>query len=834
MGRILLTVPMTALAVLSAVMGSALPNSACEQNALLQVTSTRLQGPSFPSLPSLPGLVQHAAERSSRMDEGRLEGVRKVHSEIEAMVKQLLTEKSTMETGRNRSDYNLSSTTLAVLDTVSTEMQSLLVEINESHIADEQLLLDLAQAFVQCNTDLAQRQLQSDNLSSLVASARQSHDACRASEQSLTAANASSWAAYLAAGSEAPPETVKQCMTNFVNGHNPEAVEDLEAMTSCAETIQSWSSDFAANMTNLQNTYTSDLNAVNQERVSCRVNQSTLESHFCEYRQQLSDSCIAVDSCHENANATWHELLVSIAASDVRRESSFIAATKVICYIQVLQSNLTQPAVQECQDLTADTSVINVNIPTPAGIATCDASPVATFPCEAAWLDMEYFNKSWYTQQPQILPDTCISCAARVTTTTTTLAVVVPDNSVAAVFLSTCAVTSQVPTKLQCVGESSGGQLGGPGYPAYVDLGSRTASRVFGPTCCRFCALLDNEDLKCWGGNSNGEWQVFGGPHHVCAILDDQSLKCWGHGANGMLGFTPSNGPNVGDAPNEMGDNLPVVSFGALEGSHQVLGGSAWWHVCVLLDHPAEVTQLACFGVNGGEGRLARGNTDHHSLTPMPVDLGTGFHAVQVKCWGGNGNGQLGRGAPAVDVNNVGASPGDMGDNLPAVDLGTDQGGKPLKAIYIMVGHRHSCAILQGGAVKCWGSNTLFGPKEGQAGQPNSNSIVGDSPAEMGDHLPSVNIGENMVATELVGGVAHTCARLEGGALKCWGTGGNYDWASFLAHSALRSPKNFSRTAQNQEAPAVVFSSVLPCPHFPASGFPQSDALSPETRNPKP
>ena len=317
------------------------------------------------------------------MDEGRLEGVRKVHSEIEAMVKQLLTEKSTMETGRNRSDYNLSSTTLAVLDTVSTEMQSLLVEINESHIADEQLLLDLAQAFVQCNTDLAQRQLQSDNLSSLVASARQSHDACRASEQSLTAANASSWAAYLAAGSEAPPETVKQCMTNFVNGHNPEAVEDLEAMTSCAETIQSWSSDFAANMTNLQNTYTSDLNAVNQERVSCRVNQSTLESHFCEYRQQLSDSCIAVDSCHENANATWHELLVSIAASDVRRESSFIAATKVICYIQVLQSNLTQPAVQECQDLTADTSVINVNIPTPAGIATCDASPVATFPCEA-------------------------------------------------------------------------------------------------------------------------------------------------------------------------------------------------------------------------------------------------------------------------------------------------------------------------------------------------------------------------------------------------------------------------------------------------------------------
>ena len=102
----------------------------------------------------------------------------------------------------------------------------------------------------------------------------------------------------------------------------------------------------------------------------------------------------------------------------------------------------------------------------------------------------------------------------------------------AAVFLSTCAVTSQVPTKLQCVGESSGGQLGGPGYPAYVDLGSRTASRVFGPTCCRFCALLDNEDLKCWGGNSNGE-----------------------------LGLGDTN--HRGDTSGEMGNSLPAVSVGS-------------------------------------------------------------------------------------------------------------------------------------------------------------------------------------------------------------------------------------------------------------------------------
>ena len=70
----------------------------------------------------------------------------------------------------------------------------------------------------------------------------------------------------------------------------------------------------------------------------------------------------------------------------------------------------------------------------------------------------------------------------------------------------------------------------------------------------------------------------------------------------------------------------------------------------------------------------------------------------RVKCWGSSMYGQLGYG----DTDNRGDNAGEMGDNLPAVDLGTG-----LKAKAITSSNGHSCALLDNGSVKCWGKNTF-------------------------------------------------------------------------------------------------------------------------------
>ena len=161
--------------------------------------------------------------------------------------------------------------------------------------------------------------------------------------------------------------------------------------------------------------------------------------------------------------------------------------------------------------------------------------------------------------------------------------------------------------------------------------------------------------------------------------MDDNSVKCWGRNSYGQLGLGDRN--DRGDGANEMGDNLPAVSLGTGRTAKAISAGGH--HTCALLDDNS------------------------------------------VKCWGGNSY-QLGLG----DQNNRGDGANEMGDNLPAVNLGT---GRTAKAIG--VGFDHTCALLDDNSVKCWGGNSY-----GQLGLGDQNNR-GDGANEMGDNLPAVNLG---------------------------------------------------------------------------------------------
>ena len=95
------------------------------------------------------------------------------------------------------------------------------------------------------------------------------------------------------------------------------------------------------------------------------------------------------------------------------------------------------------------------------------------------------------------------------------------------------------------------------------------------------------------------------------------------------------------------------------------------------------------------------------------------------KCWGEGSEGRLGYG----NTNDLGDESGEMGNNLPFVELGTGR-----TATAISAGGSHTCAILDNASVKCWGSGA-----SGALGSGNSNNL-GDGSGEMGDNLTTVNL----------------------------------------------------------------------------------------------
>ncbi len=316
------------------------------------------------------------------------------------------------------------------------------------------------------------------------------------------------------------------------------------------------------------------------------------------------------------------------------------------------------------------------------------------------------------------------------------------DGDVASVETSTYRHTCAIVTdgSLKCWGDNyqfGALGLGSIGVPktsppnVKVNLGAgRTASAVSLGTQYT-CALLDDSTVKCWGRNTEGQLglgnttaqsspagtvdlgtgktalAVSAGHYHACALLNDNTVKCWGRNTEGQLGL--GNTDNRGDGVSEMGDNLPAVDLGTGKTALAVSAGRG--HTCALLND----------------------NT--------------------VKCWGENGSGKLGLG----DTDSRGDSASEMGDNLPAVDLGA---GKT--ALAVSAGSDHTCALLNDNTVKCWGENGY-----GELGLGNTDNR-GDGVSEMGDNLPAVDLGTGKTALA-VNVSGRTCAFLNDNTVKCWG-----------------------------------------------------------------
>lgn len=254
-------------------------------------------------------------------------------------------------------------------------------------------------------------------------------------------------------------------------------------------------------------------------------------------------------------------------------------------------------------------------------------------------------------------------------------------------------------------GEPTAGGQGGSGGPGGGGTTGHTTTTGGGNTTT---STTKEQGCSGAGGAPCPVQAISAGAFFTCALLGDSRVKCWGDNNHGQLGL--GDALVRGDEPGEMGASLPAVDLGAGQKAIAIAAGAL--HACAVLE-------------GGG-----------------------------VKCWGYNHYGQLGIGT----TESMGDEPGEMGISLPYVDLGAGQ-----KAVDVAAGGGHSCALLEDGAVKCWGYAAY-----GQIGL-GSEEDRGDEPGEMGNWLPPVDLGPGEKAVAISARGVHTCALLESGAMKCWG-----------------------------------------------------------------
>ncbi|WP_176475173.1 RCC1 domain-containing protein [Dietzia natronolimnaea] len=267
------------------------------------------------------------------------------------------------------------------------------------------------------------------------------------------------------------------------------------------------------------------------------------------------------------------------------------------------------------------------------------------------------------------------------------------------------------------------------------------------------CAVLADRTVSCWGRNLEGQLgdgstsnrstpvEVAGlsdvtavatGGFHTCALLGDRTVKCWGFNSNGQLG------------DGSYSDQVAPVEVTGLRDVTAIAAG--YLYSCALLANGS----VSCWGSNqygqlgdGGEYPFGNRSTpdDVVGLTDVTV-ISAGAHHVcaqqngRAYCWGNSSYGQVG----SVDAHS-------NANYAPVQVSGLSD------VASVSAGVFHSCAVMRGGTVSCWGHNAA-----GQLGD-GSNAYTG-SPVPVSGLSGAVTVSA---------GLYHTCAIVQDATLSCWG-----------------------------------------------------------------
>ncbi|HWB73370.1 MAG TPA: DUF4215 domain-containing protein [Nannocystaceae bacterium] len=258
---------------------------------------------------------------------------------------------------------------------------------------------------------------------------------------------------------------------------------------------------------------------------------------------------------------------------------------------------------------------------------------------------------------------------------------------------------------------------------------------------------------------------VTNGIAHTCARLPAGNVRCWGFNQYGSLGY--EHFENIGD------DETPADAGDVDVGGNVLALAAGGLITCAII----EGNTLRCWGTASwgqlgyGIGDLSNSVTIGDDETPADmgdIDLGGPVLDVvvgsdhtcalmmdnTVRCWGYRATGTPGYGHQSADFQVIGD------DESPSVPEALVDVGAPVVAL--RAAQDHTCAILDGGGLRCWGSS-----QNGRLGFGYDTGFVGDNetPAMLGD----VPVGEPVL--DVLTGANTTCVLLGSGNVRCVGQG---------------------------------------------------------------
>lgn len=224
------------------------------------------------------------------------------------------------------------------------------------------------------------------------------------------------------------------------------------------------------------------------------------------------------------------------------------------------------------------------------------------------------------------------------------------------------------------------------------------------------------------------------GSDHSCSILGNGEVRCFGDSNWGELGTGKRDSYS-----------FPINTFSSLSVAKIA---QAVFTTCVV----TTTGTVHCVG-NNGSGELGNGTTTNSTVPVQVTGISAatkicgrqsgaraGFCAIDgstVKCWGYR---YLGNG-----TNN--------GTNVVPV---TVSGLTDITPVELTCGNETTCVLASSGEVRCWGAG--------------NNGSLGDG-LNTTSNVPVSVIGLGAAATSIGSSAGTFCAALQGGGMKCWGSG---------------------------------------------------------------